>query len=122
MSGLKSRRKGKAFERWLVNRLLPYFPDAERGWWQAGGGARVPDVTGTGPYWIEAEHAMHPSPHRKMAQAVGYTNARVPVFVIPVVVTKKTLGDVLVSMRLDDWLNLIGKSDPARRNDGPREP
>lgn len=100
--GMKSRRKGKVFERWLVRRLSPFFPNVRRGWWQSQGGALVPDVTAA-PFWIEAQHSHAPSPHGKMAQAIAYTaqaGDRRPVAVI----TKRTHGPVLISFLLDEWL------------------
>lgn len=95
-----SRRKGAAFERLVAAALRPVYPDAERGLVQTRDGAECSDVENT-PWWIEAKHRNNISLDASIAQAVKASDGR-PV----VAITRRTRGEVLVTMRLDDWLEL----------------
>lgn len=104
--GKRSRTKGKRFEREVVNRLRVYWPNVRRGWWQAKGGAVVPDVEGS-PYWLEVTHGQQPPIQAKMRQALGYVGLPGgPAYRTPVVISKRDHDDPLVTMRLDDWILL----------------
>lgn len=72
--GRRSRRKGKTFEREIVKRLLAAGYDASRGWWQAKGGAVVPDVILPG-WWIECGTGARVDAATKLRQAEANAGA-----------------------------------------------
>jgi hypothetical protein len=104
LSGKGRRTKGAAFERyvaWLMRRI---FPSAERTIAQTRSAKREGgDVLNCGPYHVEAKHGTA-TVYSAMRQAerdcaAGRT---------PIVVSKPNGGrEVYVTMRLDDFLDLV---------------
>ena len=102
---IATRRKGTTYERTVAHRLAEVWPGAKRGF-QFRGGDEAPDVIGT-PYHIEAKHRRNVSIQAAMQQAIADSNGRVPV-----VVSRDNHGEDLVTMRLNDWLELAHGSTP----------
>ena len=92
MSGAHSRRKGAAFERELVHRFREVMPDAgiRRGL-QCRSGEEASDVE-VPCFWVEAKHH-----HR--------TNVRAAMR--PIAVCKDDHATPLVTMQLEDFLELV---------------
>src|SRR3990172_7908207 len=84
--GRKSRRKGKAWERQVVNRLKAIGIDAKRGWWQSRSGSEIPDVIAP-KFWIECGHGDKMDGARKLAQAIKLCGQK---SLIPVAITRRT--------------------------------
>lgn len=103
MSGRRSRTKGASFERWVANRLKPYYPNAKRGIGQARSSSEVSDVEGT-DFWIECKRHKKPSIPAAWKQAEEATDGR-PLLVV----TKADQGPVLVTMSLDEFCLLLKK-------------
>lgn len=107
--GKMSRRKGASFERLVANRLKQIWGPAKRGIGQARSAGEVADVEGT-PYWLELKHRKLVNIRAAMRQAVEQTDGRAPV-----VVSRSNGEDVLVTMRLDDWLEVQSLAEQARK-------
>ena len=109
------RAKGAAFEREIVQRLREVFPNARRRAMQARGGHEGADIDNTGRWWIECGHGKRMDAAKKWAQAavdcvierMAGVLADPPVNAIPVAVTRRDRGPVLVTMELQDWLALV---------------
>ena len=97
--------KGKAFERALATLMRSVWPQARRGIGQARAGGEVPDVDGT-PFWLEAKRGKRISIRAAYDQAVEASDGRVPV-----VVSREDRSPALVTMGLEDWLQLVGGRD-----------
>jgi len=102
--GRSSRRKGHDYERALATLMRSVWPEARRGIGQARAGGDVPDVDGT-PFWIEAKRGKRISIRAAYEQAVEAADGRVPV-----VVSREDRSPALVTMGLEDWLELVGGS------------
>lgn len=100
--GLRSRRKGAAFERELVHRFRAELPGLSiRRGAQARGGNEAPDVDVPG-LWVEAKHGQKVNHRAALAQAIrDAAGTR-----MPVAVCKDDRSDPIVLMRLDDFLAL----------------
>jgi hypothetical protein len=111
--GASQRRKGATFERDLSKLLsAAWGVQAKRGIGQARSASEVSDVEGTA-FWVEAKHHRKPNVHDAYTQAAAATDGR-PILVV----TKETNGDVLATMRLDDFCALTAPlfaqpKDPA---------
>jgi len=105
MSGAHSRRKGSAFERVLVQRFRDAMPDAvvRRGL-QYRAGDEAPDVD-LPCFWLEAKHHRRTNIRAAMRQAL----AACPPGRWPVTVCKDDHEAPLVTMQLDDFLELVGE-------------
>lgn len=101
MSGARSRTKGHNFERETANKLKAIFPEARRGF-QMRDGADAPDVMGT-PFWVECKVGKRCNIKQAMLQAVEATDGKH----IPVVVTKEDRGMTMVTMELEEWLEVV---------------
>lgn len=100
----KQKTKGGKFERDIAQKLAKFWPDAKRGLGQARSGDEVSDVEGT-PFWIECKHWRKCSPNTAYDQAEKATDGR-PVLVV----TKDDRRPVLVTMTLDEWMDLVEKA------------
>lgn len=117
--GRRSRRKGRSWEQQVVNRLKAAGLPAERGWWQAKGGARVSDVIVPG-LWIECGTGRGPSADgaRKLAQAVSYASGGE----LAVAITRRSGSRAIeVTMRLVDLITLVGSMDEDTRAEAREE-
>lgn len=102
MSGLRSRRKGAAFERLIASRFREVLPQAKRGL-QMQSGQEAPDVDAA-PFWVECKVGARP----RMEAALRQAEDDAPKGRIPVAVTKTTRQKPIVSLRLDEFLELLG--------------
>ena len=105
MSGAHSRRKGADFERALVHCFRETMPDADvRRGLQFRSGEETPDVD-VPCFWIEAKHHHRTNVRAAMRQAVGDC----PGGRWPLAVCKDDHAAPLVTMQLDDFLELVGE-------------
>lgn len=95
------RTKGHNFERWVAKALRPVFPNASRGFQTRGGTVEELDIEGT-PFAIECKVGAQPNIRAAMKQVTEAHPQGTPV-----VVTKRTREEVLVTMRFDDWFDLV---------------
>lgn len=102
--GRMQRTKGATFERWLANVLRKLWPLAKRGIGQARSAGEVADVEGT-PYWVEAKHHKVVNIRAAMRQAMEASDGR-----RPIVVSKCNNEEPLVTMTLDDWVELVERA------------
>ena len=102
MGGAASRRKGHNFERWVAGQLrdLTGLKSIRRGW-QARDGHDAPDVICPG-FWIECKRCKQVNIHAAMEQAERDADGRM----MPVAVTKRDGGPVLVTMLWEDWVTI----------------
>jgi len=101
--GARSRRKGAAWERALVQRFRDAYPDVSvRRGFQARSGSEAPDIDAPG-LWIEAKHGRCVNLRAALAQAI----ACAPSDRRPIAVCKDNRTEPLVVMRLDDFFELV---------------
>ena len=103
MSGLRSRRKGAAWERELVRMFREVMPGAEisRGF-QYRSGEDACDVE-MPVFWVEAKRHKRVNIKAALRQAEEAS----PKGRVPVAVTKDDRAAAIASMRLDDFLELV---------------
>lgn len=97
---MNSKRKGNAGERELARKLSEYGYDCRRGV-QYKGGPMSPDVTGLPGIHIECKRVEHLNIYDAIAQSV-----RDSWLDLPAVFHRKNNCEWLVTMRLDDWMDL----------------
>ena len=100
-----SKQKGARFERSLAAKFRDYGYDARRTAQYCGNTGDASDVVGLPGIHIEAKHQERMSLYEWMSQAkrdaeAGGNNA------LPAVFHKKNNAEILVTMTLDDWMNL----------------
>ena len=100
---INSKDKGKRFERWLANYFKEQGYDTRRSAQYAGNTGEAADVIGLPKIHIEAKHQETMHLYDWMAQAIR-DSAKSGDY--PTVFHKKNNADVLVTMRLDDWMKL----------------
>lgn len=98
---VNSRAKGKRFELALARIFREYGYDCRRGQQYCGAGGDA-DVVGLPGIHIEAKHQEKMCLYDWMAQAKGDAKAGR----LPTVFHKKNNAEVLVTMRLEDWMQL----------------
>jgi Holliday junction resolvase len=100
---LNSKQKGARFERLLASKFREYGYDARRTAQYCGNTGDASDVVGLPGIHIEAKHQERMQLYDWMDQAkrdaAGKGN-------LPAVFHKKNNADILVTMRLEDWINL----------------
>ena len=106
MGGKASRRKGHDFEREIAAQLREIGLEARRG--QQGGGAVEPDVITQG-WWIECKVGKRPNITAAIDQAVRDLKRAPtrPDTTVPVAIVKQDYKTATVTMRLNDWLDLL---------------
>lgn len=104
MMGKMSREKGKRFERQLANYFKERGYDARRSAQFCGKTGDAADVVGIPGIHAEAKHCETMRLYDWMAQAVR--DAEAGQDGLPTVFHKKNNADILVTMRLDDWMKL----------------
>lgn len=102
---INSKQKGARFERHLASRFREYGYDARRTAQYCGNTGDASDVVGLPGIHVEAKHAEQMRLYEWIAQAkrdaaAGGGNA------LPAVFHKKNHAEILVTMELDDWMNL----------------
>lgn len=103
--GLLSRRKGKTFERWLAKTFREIFPTARRTLTQQRDSGEAPDISIPG-WWVEAKHWRKVNIRATFEQAVDEAK-RAKSTDLPVAVTKDNRKEPLVTMRLQDFIDLL---------------
>ena len=102
-----SKDKGKRFERAIANILKDYGFEARRTNQFCGNTGDASDVVGLPNIHIECKHQEQMRLYEWMAQAVRDSEKSGK---FPAVFHKKNNADILVTMRLDDWMTLYKAS------------
>lgn len=105
MSGATSRRKGARFERAMVHRFREAMPDAEvkRGL-QSRSGEEVADLD-CPVFWPELKRGKKPNIRGALKQAIEAA----PKGRIPIAVIRDDRAEEIVTLLLDDFLELIAE-------------
>ena len=103
--GKASREKGKRFERSLASRFREYGYNARRTAQYCGNTGDASDVVGLPGIHVEAKHVERMSLYEWMAQAIRDAEAGGKGN-IPAVFHKKNNADILVTLRLDDFMTI----------------
>ena len=101
---VNSKQKGARFERLLASKLRGYGYECRRGQQYSGNNGDA-DVVGLPGIHIEAKAREKMCLYEWVAQAVRDAEAGGKGN-LPVVFHKKNNADILVTMRLEDWINL----------------
>lgn len=101
---IRSKDKGARFERSLASKFREYGYDARRTAQYCGNTGDASDVIGLPGIHIEAKHQERMNLYEWMAQAKR--DARAGGDKLPAVFHKKNNCAILVTMELDDWMNL----------------
>ena len=104
-SGRASREKGKRFERELAHKLTEHGYDCRRTAQYCGNTGDASDVIGLEGIHIEAKHQEQMRLYEWMEQAKNDSQKSGN---LPVVFHRKNHAAILVTMELDDWLELYG--------------
>lgn len=108
--GKMSRDKGKRYERELANALKEYGYDAHRTAQTMGKTGQAADVVGLPGIHIEAKHQEKMMLYDWMAQAVRDSEAAGNGD-LPAVFHRKNNERTLVTMRLEDWIEIYKEWD-----------
>ena len=100
---VNSKAKGARFERQLASKLRDYGYHARRTAQYCGKSGDASDVVGLPGLHIEAKHQERMSLYEWMAQAKRDAEGTGR---LPAVFHKKNNAEILVTMTLDDWINL----------------
>ena len=112
--GKMQREKGKRFERTLASRFREHGYDARRTAQYCGKTGDASDVVGLPGIHVEAKHVEKMQLYEWMAQAKRDAEAGGKGN-LPVVFHKKNNAEILVSMELDDWMNLYREWEAGHR-------
>ena len=102
-----SKQKGKRFELALASKFREYGYQARRTAQYCGSSGDAADVVGLPGIHVEAKHQEQMRLYEWMEQAVRDHRPGT----LPVVFHKKNNCEILVTMRLDDWMALYNNSD-----------
>ena len=102
---VNSKEKGARFERTLAKKFREYGYDAKRTAQYCGNTGDAADVVGLPHLHIEAKHQERMQLYDWMAQAIHDSNATGKKL-MPAVFHKKNNADILVTMRLDDFMKI----------------
>lgn len=114
------REKGKRGERELANLLKDHGYNCRRGQQYCGTNGDA-DVVGLPGIHIECKRVERLNLEDAMRQAIDDTEAEKLPFseeIYPAVFHRRNRGSWLVTMRLDDWMNLYREWDAGRQLDG----
>lgn len=100
---IRSKAKGARFERTLASKFREYGYDARRTAQYCGNTGDASDVVGLPGLHIEAKHQERMNLYEWMSQAKRDSNGTGR---LPAVFHKKNNAEILVTMTLDDWMNL----------------
>lgn len=100
---VNSKAKGARFERQLASKLRDYGYQARRTAQYCGKSGDASDVVGLPGLHIEAKHQERMSLYEWMAQAKRDAEGTGR---LPAVFHKKNNAEILVTMTLEDWINL----------------
>lgn len=107
---MNSRRKGADGERELANKLREYGFDSHRGV-QYKGSPDSPDVVGIEGFHIECKRVEQLNIEKAMQQSERDAGDNVPL-----VIHRKNREEWKVTMRLDDFIELIRGKDDTKRS------
>lgn len=102
-----SRDKGARFEREIANALKEYGYDARRTAQYCGNTGDASDVVGLPGFHIECKHQEKMHLYDWMEQAVRDSATTVET---PIVIHKQNRKDTLVTMRFEDFMDVIKKA------------
>lgn len=102
---VNSKQKGARFERLLASKFREHGYDARRTAQYCGNTGDASDVVGLPGLHIEAKHQEQMRLYEWMAQAIRDAEAGGEGR-LPAVFHKKNNAEILVTMRLDDFMNL----------------
>ena len=107
--GRHSQRKGSRFES-LVAKIISSALDswAVRNMHQTKGEDTGRDLWTNLPFCIQCCHAKHPPIYQKLGEAVKSARPGE----MPVAVIRQDRKDIIVVMRMDDWLELVKQALP----------
>ena len=108
MGKINSKQKGARFERTLASKFREYGYDARRTAQYCGNTGDASDVIGLPGIHIEAKHQETMRLYDWMAQAKNDAEAGGKGN-LPAVFHKKNNAEILVTMTLEDWMNLYGE-------------
>lgn len=111
---INSKQKGARFERLLASKFREYGYEAERTAQYCGKTGQAADVTGLPFIHVEAKHQERMSLYDWMDQAKRDAAASGE-NVLPAVFHKKNNAEILVTMTLDDWMNLYREFEAGFR-------
>lgn len=100
---VNSKAKGARFERTLASKFREYGYDARRTAQYCGNTGDAADVVGLRGIHIEAKHQEQMRLYEWMSQAKRDADGKGD---LPAVFHKKNNAEILVTMTLDDWMNL----------------
>jgi Holliday junction resolvase len=100
---VNSKQKGARFERHLASKFREYGYDARRTAQYCGNTGDASDVVGLPGLHIEAKHQEQMRLYEWMSQAKRDSEGTGR---LPVVFHKKNNAEILVTMRLEDWMCL----------------
>ena len=103
-----SKDKGKRFERDIANYLKEHGFDARRSAQYCGNTGDAADVVGLPGFHIECKHQEKMHLYDWMEQAVRDSAKSGDT---PIVIHKQNRKDTLVTMRLDDFMNMMEKEN-----------
>lgn len=111
---INSKQKGARFERTLASKFREFGYDARRTAQYCGNTGDASDVVGLPGIHIEAKHCEQMRLYEWMDQAkrdaeAGGKN-------LPAVFHKKNHADILVTMTLEDWMNLYREWEAGMRD------
>lgn len=118
--GKAQREKGKRGERELANLLKDHGYNCRRGQQYCGTNGDA-DVVGLPGIHIECKRVERLNLEDAMRQAIDNTESEKLPFseeIYPAVFHRRNRGSWLVTMRLDDWMNLYREWDAGRQLDG----
>lgn len=103
---VNSKQKGARFERQLASKFREYgYDNARRTQQYCGNTGDASDVAGLPHIHVEAKHQEKMYLYDWMNQAI-HDAEKSGKNVLPAVFHKKNNADILVTMRLEDWMNL----------------
>ena len=116
MMAVNSKQKGARFERQLASKFREYgYSDSRRTAQYCGNTGDASDVVGLPHIHVEAKHQEQMRLYDWIDQAKRDSKGTGN---IPVVFHKKNNAEILVTMRLEDWMNLYREFEAGFRLEG----
>lgn len=112
MGGASSRRKGFSFEREIANALKEFYPDARRQLEYHSADANGVDIMHTGHYRIQCKRTKQYVTLKKIEEVIcdeDYLGE------CPVLIAKADRGRTLVTIPLEEFLQLLRESRRSQR-------
>lgn len=111
---VNSKQKGARFERSLASKFREYGYEARRTAQYCGNTGDASDVVGLPGIHIEAKHQETMRLYEWMSQAKRDAEGTGR---LPVVFHKKNNAEILVTMTLEDWMNIYREFEAGFRSD-----